>query len=106
VWLRPGGLLMATMGASDSPDIVEPDWLGVPMFFSHFDADTNREMVRRAGLDVVCSYSLLRMRLQSSQPPVLRNADERRCDRMAHCLHSWDNESWAAITSSCGNLSF
>jgi hypothetical protein len=53
VWLRPGGLLMATMGASDSPNTVEPDWLGVPMFFSHFDADTNREMVRRAGLDIV-----------------------------------------------------
>ena len=52
-WLRPGGLLMATMGAHDSPDTVEPDWLGVPMFFSHFDADTNREMVRRAGLDIV-----------------------------------------------------
>jgi SAM-dependent methyltransferase len=52
VWLRPGGLLMATMGAGDAPDTVEPDWLGVPMFFSHFDADTNREMVRRAGLDI------------------------------------------------------
>jgi SAM-dependent methyltransferase len=52
-WLRPGGLLFATMGASDSPDIVEPDWLGAPMFFSHYDADANRDMVRRAGLDIL-----------------------------------------------------
>jgi len=52
-WLRPGGLLFATMGAGDSPDGVEPDWLGAPMFFSHFDADTNRRMVRRAGLDLI-----------------------------------------------------
>jgi cyclopropane fatty-acyl-phospholipid synthase-like methyltransferase len=52
-WLRPGGLLFATMGAGDAPDIVEPDWLGAPMFFSHYDADANRDMVRRAGLDIL-----------------------------------------------------
>ncbi|WP_437999917.1 class I SAM-dependent methyltransferase [Sorangium sp. So ce185] len=52
-WLRPGGLLLATMGASDSPDTVEADWLGAPMFFSHFDAETNRALVRQAGLDLL-----------------------------------------------------
>jgi cyclopropane fatty-acyl-phospholipid synthase-like methyltransferase len=52
-WLRPGGLLFATMGAGDSPDMVEPDWLGAPMFFSHFDAASNRTMVRRAGFELV-----------------------------------------------------
>jgi SAM-dependent methyltransferase len=52
-WLRSGGLLFATLGAHDSPDSVEPDWLGAPMFFSHFDADTNRDMVRRAGLEII-----------------------------------------------------
>jgi len=52
-WLRPGGLLFATMGAGDSPDCVEPDWLGAPMFFSHFDADANRDLVRGAGLEIV-----------------------------------------------------
>jgi SAM-dependent methyltransferase len=54
-WLRPGGLLFATMGSHDSPDAVEPDWLGTPMFFSHFDADTNRDLVRRAGLEIVAA---------------------------------------------------
>lgn len=52
-WLRPGGLLLATMGANDAPGNVEPDWLGAPMFWSHFDADTNRALVRQAGLDVL-----------------------------------------------------
>ena len=52
-WLRPGGLLLATMGAGDSPDMVEPDWLGAPMFFSHYDAETNRGMVERAGLELI-----------------------------------------------------
>jgi SAM-dependent methyltransferase len=52
-WLRPGGLFFATMGASDSPDGVEPDWLGAPMFFSHYDAEQNQDMVRRAGLELL-----------------------------------------------------
>jgi SAM-dependent methyltransferase len=52
-WLRPGGLFFATMGASDSPDGVEPDWLGAPMFFSHYDAEQNQDLVRRAGLEIL-----------------------------------------------------
>jgi SAM-dependent methyltransferase len=49
-WLRPGGLLVATMGARSSPDTVERDWLGAPMFFSHFGARANERLVREAGL--------------------------------------------------------
>jgi SAM-dependent methyltransferase len=52
-WLRPGGLLVATMGASSSPDAVDDDWLGAPMFFSHYGARANRRMVRDAGLGIV-----------------------------------------------------
>lgn len=51
-WLRPGGLFLASMGADASPDEVEDDWLGVPMFFSHFGARRNRRMVEDAGLIV------------------------------------------------------
>jgi len=51
-WLRPGGILIASMGAQDSPDAVEPDWLGVPMFFSHHGAKKNRALVRRVGLEL------------------------------------------------------
>ena len=52
-WLRPGGLFVATMGAADNPDSVEDDWLGAPMFFSHFDAETNRSIVREAGFTLL-----------------------------------------------------
>lgn len=51
-WLRPGGVLVATMGAQDAPDDVEDDWLGVPMFFSHHGAKRNRALVRAAGFDI------------------------------------------------------
>jgi SAM-dependent methyltransferase len=51
-WLRPGGWFLASMGANDLPDEVA-DWLGAPMFFSHFDADANRELVRAAGFELV-----------------------------------------------------
>jgi len=49
-WLRPGGLFLASMGADDEPGDVEPDWLGVEMYFSHFGAKANRRLVEGAGL--------------------------------------------------------
>ena len=52
-WLRPGGVLVISMGASDDPGTVEENWLGVPMFFSHFDAVTNQGLVQRAGFELV-----------------------------------------------------
>lgn len=52
-WLRPGGLLVATMGVRDAPGEVEDDWLGAPMFFSHWDAATNRALVEQAGLRII-----------------------------------------------------
>jgi cyclopropane fatty-acyl-phospholipid synthase-like methyltransferase len=51
-WLRPGGVLVATMGAQDAEDEIEEDWLGVPMFFSHYGVRRNRAMVRRAGFEI------------------------------------------------------
>ncbi len=52
-WLRPGGVLVATMGVRDSPGDVEEDWLGAPMFFSHWDAATNRRLVEQSGLRIL-----------------------------------------------------
>lgn len=51
-WLRPGGTLIASMGAQDGPDEVEADWLGAPMFFSHYGAKKNRAIVRHAGFEL------------------------------------------------------
>jgi SAM-dependent methyltransferase len=48
-WLRPGGTLIATMGVEDEPGDIEPGWLGVDMYFSHFSARKNRRLVGEAG---------------------------------------------------------
>ncbi len=53
--LEPGGLFVATMGHGDSPDSVEPDWLGAPMFFSHYDSETNVRLVKEAGFNILTS---------------------------------------------------
>ncbi|MCL4558990.1 MAG: class I SAM-dependent methyltransferase [Chloroflexi bacterium] len=50
--LRPGGWLVATLGSGDSPDCVEADWLGAPMFFSHYDGETNLKLVGEAGFRI------------------------------------------------------
>ncbi|HZQ34426.1 MAG TPA: class I SAM-dependent methyltransferase [Dehalococcoidia bacterium] len=52
-WLRPGGLLVATMGAHATEAGYEADWLGAPMYWSHFDAETNRTLVQDAGLRIL-----------------------------------------------------
>jgi SAM-dependent methyltransferase len=49
-WLRPGGVLCATLGGGDTFDEVEPEWLGVPMFFAGFAPETNRRLLIEAGL--------------------------------------------------------
>jgi SAM-dependent methyltransferase len=51
-WLEPGGFFLASLGAAGCPDTVE-EWLGVPMFFSSFDADENRRLLVRAGFDLL-----------------------------------------------------
>lgn len=52
--LRPAGLALLCLGAGDLPEDLDPQsWLGAPMYWSRFDADTNLAMLRQAGLEVV-----------------------------------------------------
>ena len=51
-WLVPGGHFLATLGASDLEGW-EGDWLGVPMFFSGHEPETNRRLLRDAGFELV-----------------------------------------------------
>jgi ubiquinone/menaquinone biosynthesis C-methylase UbiE len=51
-WLKPGGFFLASMSHVGGEDRVE-DWLGVEMFFSGFDEETNRRLVREAGFEVL-----------------------------------------------------
>ena len=50
-WLRPGGRLLFTIEPYDEAGRVS-DWLGEPMFFSGYDAETTLELVREAGFDL------------------------------------------------------
>ena len=51
-WLRPSGVFIASLGADASPDEVEEDWLGVPMFFGHPGAKRNLALLRAAGFEL------------------------------------------------------
>jgi SAM-dependent methyltransferase len=52
-WLKPGGLFAGTLGSGDNPAEHVPDFYGAPMFWSHFDGDTNRDLLRGAGFDIL-----------------------------------------------------
>ena len=54
-WLRPGGTFIASLGADESPDEIEQDWLGVPMFFGHPGAKRNVALLRAAGFEIETS---------------------------------------------------
>jgi SAM-dependent methyltransferase len=61
-WLRPGGILLATLGSRESEETVE-DWLGAPMFFSGFEPETNEQLLRAAG------FELLESRVETMREP-------------------------------------
>jgi len=52
-WLRPGGLIAATMGTDSMEACFEQDWFGVPMYWSSFDSETNKRLFEEAGLRVI-----------------------------------------------------
>jgi ubiquinone/menaquinone biosynthesis C-methylase UbiE len=54
-WLRPGGRVMLSLGAGDTDDEVQADWLGVPMFFAGFGPDVNERSLRDAGFELELS---------------------------------------------------
>lgn len=51
-WLRPGGLFLVSLSRDGEPNRTEK-WLGVEMFFSGFDAETNRRLVREAEFELI-----------------------------------------------------
>jgi ubiquinone/menaquinone biosynthesis C-methylase UbiE len=57
-WLKPGGLFLASLSHVGGPGRTET-WLGVDMFFSGFDAETNRRLLRDAGFELVADEVVL-----------------------------------------------
>jgi cyclopropane fatty-acyl-phospholipid synthase-like methyltransferase len=51
-WLRGGGLLLASLGASDLPGWTG-DFLGAPSYFSGYPPETNRRLLADAGFTLV-----------------------------------------------------
>lgn len=51
-WLRPNGLFVGCLTAYDLPEEFSADWLGVPMYWSGYSSERNRELLREAGLTV------------------------------------------------------
>ena len=51
-WLKPGGFFLASLSHVGGEDRID-EWLGVDMFFSGFDAGTNRRLVREAGFELL-----------------------------------------------------
>jgi ubiquinone/menaquinone biosynthesis C-methylase UbiE len=52
-WLRPGGLLVLSLGTGNHAADADDNWLGLPMFWSSYDQRTYRQMIERAGFHVV-----------------------------------------------------
>jgi len=52
-WLRPGGLFLTTLGIGNKSVDYEPDWLGVPMYWSSSDAAGAREAIEGAGFRIL-----------------------------------------------------
>ena len=51
-WLRPGGLFLATLGATDLPGWTG-DFLGAPSYFSGYPPGTNRQLLAEAGVTLL-----------------------------------------------------
>ncbi len=51
-WLRPEGQFVAALGARSLDVGFERDWFGTPMFWSHFDGQTNCRLVEEAGMQI------------------------------------------------------
>jgi SAM-dependent methyltransferase len=50
-WLKPSGVFLASLGANETSDWMG-SWLGVEMFFSHFGAEANEQLICQAGFHI------------------------------------------------------
>lgn len=52
-WLKPDGVFLAALGTEDNHAQFEPNWLGAPMYWSSYDAQTNRDLLKEVGFDLI-----------------------------------------------------
>jgi len=51
-WLRPGGFLLISLEAGEAEGVIA-QWLGVPMYFSCFRPEAVKQLVCKAGFEIV-----------------------------------------------------
>ncbi|RIK45541.1 MAG: methyltransferase type 11 [Chloroflexi bacterium] len=57
--LKPGGMLLLSTGDGAADGDIEADWLGAPMYWSHYPRDTNVQLVRDAGFDLLWERAIV-----------------------------------------------
>lgn len=53
--LKPSGWVLLCLGADDLEKDIDEDYLGTRMYWSHYDAETNLNMVKECGFDIIWS---------------------------------------------------
>jgi ubiquinone/menaquinone biosynthesis C-methylase UbiE len=53
--LKPSGLALLCLGAEDLNDDIVEDYLGARMYWSHYDAETNLDMTKACGFELIWS---------------------------------------------------
>ena len=53
--LKPSGLALLCLGADDLEDDIVEDYLGVRMYWSHYDIETNLDMIAACGFETIWS---------------------------------------------------
>lgn len=62
--LKPGGVFVASLGHNDLKYGQTDDWLGAPMFWSHFDSDSTQQLLRQAGFVIESAETHVNIELQ------------------------------------------
>ena len=51
--LKPGGIMLLCTGAGDLKDDINEDYLGTRMYWSHYGAEKNMQIVKKAGFEII-----------------------------------------------------
>lgn len=68
-WLKPGGLLLCTVGMEDLAGHVSAHYHEVTMFWNHFDLPTSQRLIEKSGMLIL--ETIIDRRMDESQPIIL-----------------------------------
>lgn len=52
-WLEDDAYFLTNLGTTDNSGFLNPDWLGSSMYWSSFDASTNKRIIQQAGSEIL-----------------------------------------------------